>query len=1099
MSRLHKHLLVGALLSSTIVSGIVSGTALADDHTLFREPTISKDHIVFSYAGDLWRVARKGGEAERLTTGVGEESNPFISPDGSKVLFTGEYDGNVDVYVVDMKGGTPKRLTYHPGPDQAVGWSRDGKEVMFSSRRNSYANFLRMFTMKIDDTNPQQVPLPSIQRGSFSSDGKHIAYEPLNQWQPRWKRYHGGQQDKIWIAKLSDSSITKVPHTDSSDMYPMWIGDKVYFISDRNSEEGVFSLFAYDTKSQKVEQVLDNGGRDILSASAGSDGSIVYEQFGTIHVFDPKSKRASKVNITVNADVTSTRPYYKKVGERISYSDISPTGKRAVFEARGDILTVPADKGDIRNLTNTPGVMERSPVWSPDGQSIAYFSEASGEYALHVIDQKGHDAAKEIKLSPQFYMNPVWSPDSKKIAFRDRGLNLWYVDISADKPTPVKVDKNPINFGDVLDVSWSPDSSHIAYAKTLPNVLRGIFVYSLDSRNMHQITDGMSDARYPTFDKNGTYLYFTASTDIGEALSWADMSGMGRRTTSAVYAAVLQKDAKSPMAPESDEEAAPKQKPSGDKAKIDEKTDKADKDGDDQKGMTIDYDGIEHRIVAMPAAESIYVGLEVGGKGELYAMEMVFPDRGRPSITVHAFDPKKRSFKEAAKGLRSIDISADGKKALVQMGPNRWSINNTAALGKPDDMLKTAAMEVRVEPEAEWPQMFHEIWRGERDFFYDENLHGLDLDWAKKTYGPYVKSVKHRSDLTYLFVEMLNQLTIGHTYIRGGDQAEADRVSVGLLGADFAIEDNRYKLAKIYTGESWNPELQAPLMEPGLNINEGDFILSVNGRDLTADQNVYQAFEATAGKQVRISVASSSDGKDAREVVVVPVASDSNLRHIDWIEGNRRKTDELSGGKLAYVYIPNTSTRGYTNFRRYYFAQTDKHGAVLDERFNGGGSLADYVIQSVKKSHLANIFFRNGDMTVPVPAGAIYGPKAMIINERAGSGGDAMPWFFKKDGAGKLIGKQTWGGLVAAQRLPTLMDGGAVTAPDAAIFGTEGEWEVENHGVKPDVEVDLDPAAWRQGRDTQLEATIQHLLEELKKNPHKEMKVPDMPLYKRKK
>lgn len=1091
------------LLSAAALVGVqsVATTASADDHTLYREPTVSKDHIVFSYAGDLWRVDREGGEAERLTTGVGTESQPYFSPDGQKVVFTGEYDGNVDVYTIDINGGTPERLTYHPGADRAAGWTKDGSEVLFSSQRESYANFLRLFTIKPGDSSPTRVPLPSAERGQFSPDGTHIAYEPLNQWQPRWKRYKGGQQDKIWIAKLEDSSITKVPHENSSDMYPMWIGDKVYFISDRNSDLGVFRLFSYDPDTNEVEELMENDGRDIKSASAGPNNTIVYEQFGTIHLYDVRRKRSKKVDISLNADVTSMRPHYKKVGERIAASGISPTGKRAVFEARGEIFTVPAKKGDVRNITQTPGVMERSPAWSPDGQNLAYFSEASGEYAIHIIDQKGHGEAREIKLPPQFYFNPVWSPDSKKIAFSDRGLTLWYVDVTEENPEPVKVDKNPINFGGAQDPSWSPNSDYIAYTKNLPNLLRAAFIHSLETGESKQVTDGMSDVQHPVFDKNGKYLYFTASTNIGESISWADMSGMGRRSTRSIYAAVLSNEDESPLSLESDDEAEKKPE-AKEESKKEPKTEAAEAaaDGAEQeaaeekkeskKTTRIDFDGLERRVIAMPAPNTAYIGLLPGGEGELFAVER--PAQGR-GFTVHKFDSKSRKFTDVAKGIDGLDISADGKMALVRRG-NRFSISAIKGMAKPSP-INTGAMEARVVPEAEWNQMFYEIWRGERDFFYAENMHGLDLEWAKETYAPYVKSVKHRSDLTYLFTEMLNQLTIGHMFIRGGDQEQADRVPVGLLGADYTVTDGRYQFAKIYNGESWNPGLTAPLTQPGLNITEGQFILEVNGRSLTADQNIFEAFEATASKQTRITVADSAEGENSRTLTVVPVANERNLRNIDWVEGNRRKTYELSDGKLAYIYIPNTGGPGFTSFNRYFYSQTDKQGAVLDERFNGGGSLADYVTQVMNKSHLANIYFRYGDMTVSVPGGAIFGPKAMIINEMAGSGGDAMPWFFRKDGAGKLVGKRTWGGLVAAQRLPQLMDGGMVTAPDAAIFGMDGDWEMENQGMAPDIEVEFDPAEWRKGRDPQLEATVAHLLEELAKNPPKKPVVPPLPDY----
>lgn len=1111
MKHSYKKSVKKSVLGALGLMAVSASTTWAADNTLFREPALSENYVVFTYAGDLWRVNRSGGEAEQLTTGIGDEHTPFFSPDGTKVAFTGEYDGNTDVYVIDINGGTPKRLTYHPGPDVVRGWSRDGQRVLHSSSRASYVNFRRLFTVGLSGNDlPEQLPLPMAERGDFSPGGDYIAYEPLTQWQQAWKRYRGGQQDKIWIAKLSDSSIVKLPDAGSTDKNPMWVGDTVYFISDRDSKIGDFRLFSYDTKSKRVRQAFAHDGMDIKSASAGPNGSIVYEEFGTIHIFNPADGSSSKVEITLNADVGSERPYYKKVADRIAGAAISPTGKRAVFEARGEILTVPAKNGDIRNITETTGAMERDPAWSPDGQSIAYFSEATGEYALHIRDQKGIEKERIIKLPPMFYRGPVWSPDSQKIAFRDHGNVMWYVDLSkGDEAAAVRMDKNIISSGDTMEANWSPESDWVAYAKQLPNLLRAIFVYSLKTGEIHQITDGMSDARYPVFDKNGKYLYFAASTNVGEQISFADMSGMGRTTTRTIYAAVLAKETMSPLAPESDDE--PTGKESG---KKDEKpksdTDAKENDGSDEtadastedsktedpeKALKIDLDGILNRIVAMPAANTTWAGLLAGAAGEFYAVEAIDSQSGPSTLDVYKFDPKTQKVTKLVSGLTSFDVSADGKSALVRRGRGGWSIAPTKALDKPGASLKTASMEVRVDPAAEWNQMFHEVWRGERDFFYDKNLHGLDLEWAVSTYEPYVKNVRHRSDLTYLFNEMVGQLTIGHMFVSGGDQARPDAVPVGLLGADYVVDGGRYRITKIYNGENWSPNLVAPLNQPGLNIAEGDYIIAVNGRELTAEQNIFAAFEATAGKMTRLKIAKSADGTDSREVTVKPIANEQGIRNIDWIEGNRRKVDELSDGKLAYIYMPNTGGPGFRSFNRYFYAQTDKQGAVLDERFNGGGSLADYVTQTFKKEHLANIFYRHGDITVPVPGGAIYGPKAMIINEMAGSGGDAMPWFFRKSNTGKLFGKRTWGGLVAAQALPQLMDGGRVRSPDFAIFGTEGEWEMENSGMKPDVEVEFDPALWRQGRDPQLEATVAYLLKELRKNPPKTIKVPAAPDY----
>ncbi len=1091
------------VLGVATLSALMPAQTKADEHTLYREPTISKKHVVFAYAGDLWRVDKSGGEAERLTTGVGIERTPYFSPDGKKVAFTGQYDGNTDVYVVDINGGTPERLTYHPGADTVAGWSRDGNSVLFSSPRNSHVNILRLFTVPLDKTTlPKQLPLPTAERGSYSPKGDFIAYEPLNQWQQAWKRYQGGQQDKIWIADLSDSSIEKVPYTNSSDKFPMWINKKVYFVSDRDSDNGDFRLFSYDPKKKEVEQVLKDSGMDIKSASAGPDNTIVFDQFGTINIFNTKSGKAKKIDISLNADVASVRPHFKNVGSRIVNAHISPNGKRAVFEARGEILTVPAKKGDIRNISRTTDAMDRNPVWSPDGQHIAYFSDQTGEYALHVRDQKGHKEPRIIELPNMFYRVPVWSPNSEKITFRDHGNVLWYVDLTqGDDAKAERIDKNILSTGDVLDVSWSPESDWITYAKQLPNLLRAIYVYSFKDQQAHQITDGLSDARHPTFDSEGKYIYFTASTNIAETISFADMSGLGRTTSRSIYAAVLSQETMSPLAPESDDEAEIKKDEDKETSKEETSDEKSNEEEESEEkeeevaSLKIDLDGILHRIVAMPADNTTWVSMHQGAGGTMYAVESVASNTSPGSLNIHKFDPSKKSFSRVTRGLRQFEVSANGKSALVRKNGNSWSIVKTSALGKSGNALNTSSMQVRVEPEKEWKQMFHEVWRGERDFLYDQNLHGLNLDWAIKTYEPFLKSVKHRSDLDYLFTEMLGQLTVGHMFVGGGDQARADRVPGGLLGADYSINKGRYQFSKIYNGENWSPRLVAPLNQPGLNVKVGDYVIAVNGIELTAKQNIFAAFEATAGKQTRLKVANNPEGKDAREIIVQPIRNERNIRNIGWVEENRRKVDEISEGKLAYIYMPNTAGAGFSSFNRYFYAQTDKQGAVLDERFNGGGLLADYVTQTLTKTHLANIFYRHGDTTVPVPAGAIYGPKAMIINELAGSGGDAMPWFFSKDGVGKLFGKRTWGGLVAAQALPILMDGGNVRAPDFAIFGRGGEWEIENAGMAPDVEIEFDPELWRQGRDPQLEATVEHLMQELKENPVEPVKIPKAPNY----
>ncbi len=1074
--------------------------AQSDKPLLMRNPTLSKTHIVFSYAGDLWSVARDGGEAARLTNGVGNETNPVFSPDGALVAFTGEYDGNVDVYVVPATGGVPKRLTYHPGADQVAGWTADGKQVLFVSGRNSESGrAAQLFTIPVDGVIPTVVPLPMAFEGSYSAAGSRLAYVPLPRAFQAWKHYRGGRATSVWIANLSDSSVEKVPHTDSNDFNPMWIGDKVYFLSDRN---GTVSLFHYDTKLKKVTQLIQNNGLDIKSASAGPE-AIVYEQFGALNLFELKSGKSKKINVTIAADMLAVRPKYEKVGNRLVSSALSPTGARAVFEARGEILTVPAEKGNVRNLTGTPGAAERDPAWSPDGKWIAYFSDESGEYALHLRNQSGIGEVRKISLGnpSSFYYSPVWSPDSKKIAFTDKRLNLWYVEI--EKGTPVKVDTSRRGAG--FNPSWSPDSRWIAYTRPLESWYSAVFVYLLEEAKSSQLTDGLSDARFADFDKSGKHLYFTASTDIGPAVFGFDMSSYPHRPTRSVYVAVLKKTDPSPLAPESDEEKVAEEKKDtatggqGDAAKEGEKkaetASAAGKPGDKKEPpkVTIDFDGLSQRILALPIPARNFVGLTAGKPNTIFIVEAPAAP-GSTGATLHKFDLEKRKLDKVLEGIGGFDLSANGEKMLWRQGEN-WFIAPAMQPVKPGEgRIKTDEMEVPVDPRAEWKQMYRETWRIERDFFYDPNYHGLDLQATAKKYEPYLDALAHRADLNYLFDEMLGELTIGHLYVRGGDVPDPKRVPGGLLGADYTIENGRYRFAKIFNGENWNPQLRAPLTQPGVNVQTGEYLLAVNDRKLTANDNVYGFFESTANKQVVIRVGPNADGANSREVTVVPVASENGLRNLAWIEDNRRKVDKLSGGKLAYVWLPDTAQGGYTNFNRYYFSQLDREGAVIDERFNGGGSAADYIIDYLKKPLNSYWAVRDGD-DFRQPFGTMPGPKAMIVNEYAGSGGDYMPWLFRREKIGPLVGKRTWGGLVGIGGYPTLIDGGTVTAPHFAFYSPEGQWEVENHGVAPDIEVEMDPKAWREGKDPQLEKAVEVVMAALKKNPPKKTPRPAYPNY----
>jgi tricorn protease len=1100
-------LLMGMLL------GFAGLAAAAEDAPLLvHAPTLSKTQVVFVYGGYLWSVPRGGGEARQLTTG-GHEALPMFSPDGNWIAFSGQYDGNIDAYVMPAEGGEPRRLTWHPAPDVVAGWTPDSKKVLFYSPREAYADFDRLYTVPVEGGWPEVLPMWRGEHGWFSPDAKRIAYVPNLKWQTSWKRYKGGQTTPIYIVQLSDLKLEKVPRENSNDSNPVWFGDMVYFLSDRN---GAVALFGYDTKTKAVKQVLENKGLDVKSLSAGPD-ALVYEQFGGIYMLEPGSSKSTKVGIHISGDLPATRAHYEKVGDKISNAAISPTGSRAVFEARGEILSVPAEKGDVRNLTHSTGVVERDPAWSPDGKWIAYFSDESGEYALHLIDQSGSGAVKKIGLGqpPSFFYGPTWSPDSKKIAYTDKRLNFWYLDV--EKGTPVKVDSDRFEDPSVtLGVAWSPDSKWLTYSKFLESHLRSIFVYSLETGKVSQVTAGLGDARYPVFDKGGKELFFAVSTDMGLSAGWLDLSSYQHPVLRSVYAAVLKKGDKSPVEPESDEENVGDKKDEKDEKKDDAGKNDKGKDGDkkDEKQKdvdkkddrkkddekkdepaktTIDLDGIEQRIVSLPIKAENYVGLDAGKAGTLFLSEIPDVPRFEPAtpVTVTKFDLKTRKTEPFLGGIGGFAVSANGEKVLYKQGQG-WFIAATAAAPKPGEgALNLGAMDILVDPRVEWNQMYHEVWRIERDFLYDPNHHGLNLAAAEKKYAPYLKDLGGRADLNYLFDEMLGEITIGHMFISGGDVPKPPKVKGGLLGADYKIENGRYRFSRVFNGENWNPDLRAPLTQPGVDVKEGEYLLEVNGVDVRPPADVNKFLENTADEQIRIKVSANADGKDARELTVVPVADDFGLRNRAWEEDNRRKVDELSGGKLAYVHVPDTNIGGYLNFNRFYFGQVGKQAAIIDERYNHGGQIADSIIDELERPLRNCAITRDGEKFCS-PLAQIYGPKTMIINEMSGSGGDALPWMFKQDKVGPLVGTRTWGGLVGIWGYPPLMDGGGVTAPRGAIYGLHGEWEVENRGIAPDFEVENDPASVAAGHDAQLEKAVQVTLDALKKNP---VVIPDHPPY----
>jgi tricorn protease len=1105
-----------AVLSFAVLSPIWAQTT-----HLLRDPSLSETEIAFRYAEDVWAVARTGGVARRLTSTHNVTDGPIFSPDGKTIAYGANVGGNTDVYTVAVTGGMPHRITFHPGGNYLTGWTPDGKGLLFSSMQDAIRMYFQMFRVNADGSGlPERLPLPSAYEGSESPDGKFLAYNPWLQWQAEsWKRYRGGQTQPVWIVDLKTLDLTKVPRENSNDTHPLWLGDAVYFLSDRS---GPVTLFRYDTKTKQVKQLVENHGLD-LKALGGKGDTLVYEQFGSLHLYDIASGQEHGVKVQLDGDLPALEPHLAKIAaDEIENAAISPTGVRAVLEAHGDIFTVPADKGDVRNLTDSSSSAEREPAWSADGKSVAYFSDATGEYKLYIRDQGGIKAPKAIDLGPDptYYYAPHWSPDSKRIVFSDKRLNLWYVNVDGGKPVHVDTDLREGFSPSGFSASFSPDSKWILYARALPSLETAAFLYSIDSGKSTQITDGMSNVTNPVFDHSGKYIFFTASTDIGPAIDGFGLGSFNRTTTANVYVAVLSKDELSPLPPESDDEKAKdgddKKPSSADEAKSDEKKDAAKKPEDDNDKAKekadkdkpaavtkIDLDGIQHRILALPIPARNYVDIEPGKAGVILIGEGTAAanpsdEDSHAMRAVWRFTLETRKTEDVLHDVGGIIASADGEKVLYRKGDG-WFIAKIDELapgsadGTPGKGLHLGGMQAHIDPRAEWKQIFAESWRIEREFFYDPHFHGLDLKKIIARYEPYVAGLSCRSDLSYLQAEMLGEMTVGHMFISGPHYGGGG-VHGGLLGADYTTDHDRYKFTHIVSGGNWNPELYSPLTQPGVNVHEGDYLLAVNGMPLHATDNVYAAFDGLAGRQTTITVGTNADGTGSRDVLVVPVASERAMREQEWVEGNIRKVDALSGGQVAYVYVPNTAGAGFNSFNRYFFAQVQKKAVVIDERYNQGGDIADYVIDVLKRTPIINYESRQG-LNTTEPTGAIFGPKAMLINQNAGSGGDALPWLFRQAKLGPLVGTRTWGGLVGIGGYPVLLDGGHITAPRTALYGLDGHFDIENIGVPPDVAVEDDPKSVAAGHDPQLEKAVQIVLDELKKNPPPTYPVPPYPNY----
>ncbi len=1057
-----------------LLSALFFVAAQAQSPLLLQTPSVSRTHVVFSYADDIWIVERQGGEARRLTTHAAREGFPVLSPDGSQVAFARFNPAGGpfcwDVYVVGVAGGEARRLTFHPDLDFPVDWTPDGKNVLILSFR-SRTSILggQLYTIPVAGGFPSEVSVPRGWAASFSPAGDRLAYTPVVDSRDvfAWRNYRGGGTSKIWLARLADGSIETVPRDGSNDTDPMWIGDKVYFVSDRNGTE---NLFVYDTTKKSVRQLTSFEKYGIKSASANGD-AIVFAQDGAIHLFDLQTNQERKLDVRIAGDFPETKPRKIDTVPWTNWASLSPDASHLLFGIRGEIFDVNASSGAAENLTKTPAAAERNPVWSPDGKWIAYFSDESGEQQLHLRAAQGGGTVRRIAIEkkPSFYNELVWSPDSKKLAFSDAHLALWYFDLESNAAR--RLDAATHTDGDPsLQPTWSPDNRWLAYSKYGINRVRILTLYSFDTNKSYTVSDAHIDAQQPLFDRNGKYLYFIGSNRTG-LIESQGLSGYPFRSqvTRSLYAVPLNRNDFSPFIQSSDSES----------------------NATDATGrITIDLENIGERVLVMPNAPQNPGRILTGKAGVLFIVE---------GATVHKFVSGKPGLEKFVEGAGFYRITGDGSRfALRRQGV--WAIVSTDAPPKPEDgKLKLSPIELTVDPRAEWRQMYAEAWRRMREYFYDKNLHGQNFDALKEHYAAYLPNIATREDLNLLFREMLSHLSVSHMGINGGDTGGTPQggvqETVGLLGADFEITDGRYRIKRILHGDNTRAGLQNPLTQPGVNVRAGEYLLAVDGEEIKQSENFYRYFLNKAGKTVKLKVGVKADGTGARVVSVVPLSSELQLRQFDWVENNRLRIAELSGGKLGYIYLTNTSDEGYNTFNREFYAQLDKQGLIVDGRFNEGGRAADYIIDTLKRIPLYRAALRDG-ADILIPAGIINGPKVLLTNEMAGSGGDSLPWLWQRAKLGPVVGIRTGGAGVGAST-HQLLDGGSIRVPDWGWYDPQnGTWLMENRGITPDYELENMPADWQAGRDAQLEKAVQLAMDALKKGKPFTPKRPTYPVYK---
>src|SRR3954469_8699139 len=1108
------------------------------DARMFRQPSVSKDQIAFVYAGDIWLVPKKGGTAVRLTSSPGEESFPRFSPDGTKIASSASYDGNVDVYVAPASGGEPKRLTYHPMPDRALGWTPDGKRVLFaSSRESGRQRYNQFFTVSLDGGLPEKLPVPYGEFGTYSPDAKQFVYMPMSQDFRNWKRYRGGWAPDLMLFDLKTFASKNLTSNPANDAQPMWHENTIYFLSDRGTNERN-NLWAYDLSKNSVRQITQFSDFDITFPSIGPD-SIVFQAGGLLYLLDLATETPVEVSVHVVTDQTTLRPKTAKVESVIDAASVSPTGKRAVFEARGDVLTVPAEFGAVVNVTRSSGVAERYPRWSPDGKTMAYWSDRTGEYELALRPADGSGPEKSVTtLGPGFRYPPQWAPDSKKIAFIDQAMRIRIYDGNTSKATQIDQSPEWIDHGslEAFRMEWSPDSRWLTYSRPTKEGNRAIFLYDTKAAKLHQATTGYLNDSQPTFDPEGKYLFYASDREFDPVYGSFDNSWTYPNPTK-IVAVPLRKNVRSPLATRNesedplldtsdkkdddqkpdekkrDETRKPHDKEKKDNKKPDDGSgnppsqsdDAAKKDGrkasdkksDDKKpderppapsNVNIDLPGFEERAIVLPPKAGNYADLQ-SIKGKLLYRRLPRTGSSDDENSIVFFDLTEREEKSVLDDTNGFEVTFDGKKMLV-LAKDKYAILEVKASQKFDKPMATADLEAPVNPRAEWRQIFNDVFRFERDYFYDPNMHGVDWTALRARYGELMEDAVTRWDVDFVLGEFIGELNASHTYHGGGDMEEVPQRSVGLLGVDWELANGAYRVKEIVRGGPWDSAVRSPLDEPGVNVKAGEYVLAVNGVAVDPKLDPWASFQGLGGKTVLLSVNSSPALAGARQVVVTCLSNETELRFRAWIEARRQAVDKATNGRIGYIYVQSTGVDAQNELMRQFMAQWKKDGLIVDERWNSGGQIPDRFVELLNRPILAYWAVRDG-ASQQWPPVAMRGPQVMLINGWSGSGGDAFPTYFRQAGLGPLIGTRTWGGLIGISGTPTLTDGGGVTVPTFRMFDPKGQWFAEGHGVEPDIAVDDDPAQLAKGIDPQLQRAIQEVQKRVAAQP----KAPAQPPY----